>query len=209
MQQENITGFKAVNPTSSDAGPLSYIDPEVKLLSSHTVSGNRSEYITQIKEKQGLHSCLPTSTLNGLLHLGLISHQQAEAFQATFHTENSDLFTTRQFGDELLTVMAVSTSLLLDRLKKKLGYELNSKVIGVEGLQTEELLTLIKQELSKEKVIVADYNKHALLIIGYDDNTGQLNIVDPYFPSQKSHRDATLFAHSILSGEPWITVLTK
>ncbi|HEX7018126.1 MAG TPA: hypothetical protein VF209_04435 [Patescibacteria group bacterium] len=212
MTQE-ITGFKAVGSDDKYPDPHQYLEDGVQLPVSYEVRGVSHDYLTQIKEQQGLHSCLPTSVLNGLIHLGLINFQQANAFQSTFNTENADMFTTRQFGQDQLTVMAVSTSVLLDRLKQNqhgpTGLEFNSMVIGTQGLSVDELIMLIKQEVSKDKVVVADYDKHALLIIGYDDQLGAFKVIDPYFPHRQGTRNTESFANYILTGEPWITALSK
>jgi len=48
------------------------------------VIARSTSYLTQFAEAGGLHSCLPTALLNGLIHLGVITHDEAQDFQDSF-----------------------------------------------------------------------------------------------------------------------------
>ncbi|MDQ3008026.1 MAG: hypothetical protein M3Q81_00345 [bacterium] len=163
----------------------------------------------QVVDKDGVHSCLPTSLLNGLIHLGSMTREQAQAFQDTFKTTNKDIFSSRKFGESTLAVMAIPTSTFLERLKCVTGADFKYSVIGVKQLTNEELLSLLQQRLSENELIVGGDQDHAVLMIGFDRQSNVLKIIDPYMPTQSSNVPDLSFAADIRSGEPWLTVVSK
>jgi hypothetical protein len=117
------------------------------------------------------------------------------------------MFSQRQFGERTLTVLAVPTGLVLERLKAETGKNFTYQVIGVKDLNEGEVEQLLHEKLSQGKVIVGGDQNHAVLIVGYNKEGNTFAIRDPYSPRQESQERASDFIKAILSGEPWITVL--
>ncbi len=207
MTEESV--FKPVSRSPVE-DPRTNIDPAIAIEIDHSVAAINNDYLMQIAEQEGLQSCLPTSLLNGLVHLGVISTEQAATFQRTLTTENRDLFSKRTFGESTLEVMAAPTSILLDRIKKTLGVEFKHQVIGVKSLSSPELISLIQQKLMNDSVVVGGDQNHAVLMIGYDRTNSIIKVIDPYQPQTQVEKPLPGFVDQIIrSGEPWLTVLSK
>lgn len=206
MTQEFV--FKPVSSTDRPDSQRS-IGQTLPIKTEHSVPAVSVNYIRQIAEHEGLQSCLPTSLLNGLIHIGAITAQQAEFFQQTLTTSNRDLFTKRTFGKTTFEVMAAPVAILLERIKETLGVDFKYQVIGVGDLSIEDVELLLQQQLLKDSLIVGGDEDHAVLVTGYDQIKAVVRVIDPDQPRTSVEKQALSFANQIKLGDPWLAVLSK
>lgn len=198
--------FKPIG-SSKKEDPKTLIDAFASIPdeSSSQSSGN---YIQQLSEQGGVHSCLPTSVLNALIHLGALSAEQAQNFQGTFQTNNRSLFLPRRIHGQDMLVFAVPVNRLVEQLRHEriLAQSIEHRTVDTSELDSQEMEALLKQQLSKGKLIVAGGNEHAVLVVGYKDKGQTLTVIDPNYPTDQKEENATGFIDQIQAGEPWINI---
>lgn len=205
--KEDHEFFKPLgSPRKED--PRALID-SFALIPDEFSSQSAGNYIQQLSEPGGVHSCLPTSALNALIHLGALSTEQARNFQETFSTYNREsFFMPRKIHGQDMLVFAVPVSHLVEQISQKgmLTQNIEHITIGSSELNPQEVKSLLKQQLSKGKLIVAGGSEHAVLVVGYKNKGQTLTVIDPNYPIDQKEEDTRDFVDRIQAGEPWINI---
>lgn len=208
MTNEQTSPFKVVRRTP-EVDPRTYLDETVTVKDQHRVVDN-ADYIRQIADEGGMHSCLLTSVLNGLVGLGLLTQDEAISFQDSFRTTNNHFFKERDFGDgRLLQVLAYPVGRVVQALEEKVGKKFSHKTIGVSKMEESDIRALVLQKLTQNELLVGGDAAHAVLVVGYIDGGDILEIIDPYRPESVTIKSTDQFVTDMKVGEPWLTVLSK
>lgn len=185
----------------------SYFAIEGSLPVAHRVPGNTSDLQTQFAERNGLWTCVPTSIINALRYLDIITGDQATSIHDQLRTTFRTFFSQREYNDQQIEVFSANPQLFIEQLRKSLEISLFSVTIDASALTPEQILLLLKKQLTENKVVISGNAEHAYLIIGYDEQT--FTLVDPVSPDKPFRKHAETLARDIKTGEPAITIIGR
>ncbi len=164
-------------------------------------------YLQQLSERNGLHSCHPSSMLNGLIHLGIVSSEAAQAFQGTFQDENKDLFSQREINGEQIMVVSAAAGVVAEKMKQDMKVEFAIDVVDIADSDVATVRRAIMNLVVEGNVIVGGDSDHAVLVYGYSDEGSKLKVIDGNSPTETKQISSEEFIKQAISGEPWLTIL--
>jgi len=138
------------------------------------------EYHRQILDE--VNSCFPTSILNGWVHQGILSSEEARQIQNTFTTSNRSRF--YDDGDKSFKNSANDFSTLVSNAVNR---KVTALGLQLKGLSRDQISQIVLQELHKESVVIGGGESHAVLLIGYGNSGTSLIKRDPLNPNVKQN----------------------